>query len=94
MGAKLKVTGWVALGVVAGALTTMQLQAIARSSMTPLPLEEMQQLAAVFGMVLHKKLPNDHVSEDSKDVIKLVMGLIAIMAVLVLGLRIASANSS
>jgi carboxyl-terminal processing protease len=51
MGAKLKVTGWVALGVVAGALTTMQLQAVARSSMTPLPLEEMQQLAAVFGMV-------------------------------------------
>jgi hypothetical protein len=50
--------------------------------------------AAVSGMVLRKQLPDDHVSEDSKDVIKLVMGLIATMAALVLGLLIASANSS
>jgi hypothetical protein len=50
--------------------------------------------AAVFGMVLRKKLPDNHLSEDSKDVIKLVMGLIATMAALVLGLLIASANSS
>ncbi|MGH6869662.1 MAG: DUF4239 domain-containing protein, partial [Methylocella sp.] len=42
----------------------------------------------------HKKLPDDHLSDDSKDVIKLVMGLIATMAALVLGLLIASANSS
>jgi carboxyl-terminal processing protease len=67
MGAKLKVAGWVALGAVAGALTTMQLQAIARSSLAPLPLEELQQLASVFGMVKtdyvepvdEKKLIND-----------------------------------
>ena len=51
MGVKLKVSGWVALGVVAGALGTIQLQAIARSSLAPLPLDELQQLAAVFGMV-------------------------------------------
>jgi len=51
MGVKLKVSGWIALGAVAGALTTMQLQAIARSSVAQLPLEELQQLAAVFGMV-------------------------------------------
>ncbi|MBC7993190.1 MAG: PDZ domain-containing protein, partial [Rhizobacter sp.] len=51
MGAKLKVAGWVALGAVAGALTTMQLQATARNPATQLPLEELQQLAAVFGMV-------------------------------------------
>jgi amino acid transporter len=50
--------------------------------------------AAVSSMVLRKKLPDDHLSEDSKDVIKLVMGLIATMAALVLGLLIASANSS
>jgi hypothetical protein len=43
--------------------------------------------AAVSGMVLRKKLPDDHLSEDSKDVIKLVMGLIATMAALALGLR-------
>jgi hypothetical protein len=51
-------------------------------------------VAAVSGMVLHKKLPDDHLSGDSKDVIELVMGLIATMAALVLGLLIASANSS
>ena len=51
MGVKLKVAGWVALGAVAGGLTTLQLQATARSSMAPLPLEEMQQLAAVFDLV-------------------------------------------
>ena len=51
MGAKLKVSGWIAVGAVAGALATMQLQAIARNSGTQLPLEELQQLAAVFGMV-------------------------------------------
>jgi hypothetical protein len=50
--------------------------------------------SAVSGMVLRKKLPSGHLSEDSKDVIKLVMGLIATMAALVLGLLIASANSS
>jgi carboxyl-terminal processing protease len=51
MGAKIKVAGLVALGAVAGALTTIQFQAFARSSLAPLPLEELQQLAAVFGMV-------------------------------------------
>ena len=51
MGVKLKVAGWLAVGAVAGALTTMQLQAIARNSVAQLPLEELQQLAAVFGMV-------------------------------------------
>jgi carboxyl-terminal processing protease len=48
---KLKIVGWVAAGAVAGALTTVQLQAVARGSLAPLPLEELQQLAAVFGMV-------------------------------------------
>ncbi|HOY35257.1 S41 family peptidase [Piscinibacter sp.] len=71
MGIKLKVAGWLALGAVAGALTTMQFQAIARSSsVSQLPLEELQQLAAVFGMVKsdyvepvdEKKLINDAIS--------------------------------
>ena len=51
MGAKLKVAGLLAVGAMAGALTTMQLTAVARSTLAPLPLEELQQLAAVFGMV-------------------------------------------
>lgn len=48
---KFRIAGWVAIGAVAGALTTVQLQAVARGSLAPLPLEELQQLAAVFGMV-------------------------------------------
>jgi len=51
MGQKLKVAGWISVGAIAGALTTVQLQAVARGGMAPLPLEELQQLAAVFGMV-------------------------------------------
>jgi carboxyl-terminal processing protease len=51
MGHKLKITGWIALGVLAGALTTVSLQTVARSALAPLPLEELQQLAAVFGMI-------------------------------------------
>jgi carboxyl-terminal processing protease len=51
MGHKLRITGWVSLGVVAGALTTVSLQTVARGNLAPLPLEELQQLAAVFGMV-------------------------------------------
>jgi carboxyl-terminal processing protease len=70
MGAKLRVAGLLAVGAVAGALTTMQLQANARNSLAPLPLEELQQLAAVFGMVKsdyveqvdEKKLISDAIS--------------------------------
>jgi len=51
MGSKLKVAGILAVGAVAGALATMQLQAVARSALAPLPLEEVQQLAAVFDRV-------------------------------------------
>jgi carboxyl-terminal processing protease len=51
MGQKLKIAGWISIGVVAGALTTVQVQAVARGGLAPLPLEELQQLAAVFGMV-------------------------------------------
>ena len=51
MGQKLKIAGWITVGAVAGALTTVQLQAVARGTLSPLPLEELQQLAAVFSMV-------------------------------------------
>ena len=33
--------------------------------------------AALIGMVLHVKLPDHHLDTDSRDVVKLVMGLIA-----------------
>ncbi len=37
--------------MLAGALTTVSLQTVARNAVAPLPLEELQQLAAVFGMI-------------------------------------------
>jgi hypothetical protein len=49
---------------------------------------------ALLGMVLHRILPAHHLSTDSKDVIKLGMGLTATMSALVLALLIASAKSS
>ena len=51
MNAKLRVAGFIAAGALAGALATIQLQAFARNAGSPLPLQELQQLAAVFGMV-------------------------------------------
>ena len=51
MGQKLKIAGWVAVGVLAGSMATFSLQTIARGSVAPLPLEELQQLSAVFGLI-------------------------------------------
>lgn len=49
---------------------------------------------ALLGMFLRNALPEQHTSKDSQDVVKLGMGLIGTMAALVLGLLIASAQSS
>jgi len=49
---------------------------------------------ALLGMVLRAVLPEHHQSPDSRDVVKLGMGLLGTMAALVLGLLIASAKSS
>src|SRR5271168_887120 len=45
-------------------------------------------------MVLHTMLPEHHLSNDSKDVVKLGMGLIATMSALVLALLTNSAKGS
>ena len=50
--------------------------------------------AALLGMFLHAKLPDRHLDADSRDVVKLVMGLIATISALVLSLLIASASTS
>jgi hypothetical protein len=49
---------------------------------------------AMLGMKLRRVLPDDHLSSDSKDVVKLAMGLVATMAALVLGLLTGSAKST
>ena len=49
---------------------------------------------ALLGMFLRGQIPEHHLSEGARDVIKLGMGLIATMTALVLGLVIARAKSS
>ncbi len=48
----------------------------------------------LLGMWLRGALPGHHLSDESKDVVKLGMGLIATMTALVLGLVTASAKSA
>ena len=71
---KLKIAGWVGLGVIAGALTTVSLQTVARNTLAPLPLEELQQLAAVFGMV-----KSDYVEpvDEKKLITEAISGMVA-----------------
>lgn len=47
---------------------------------------------ALIGLYLNGRLPTPHLEGDSRDVVKLVMGLIATMSALVLGLLISSAH--
>ena len=49
---------------------------------------------AVIGIFLRNRLPEHHLSGDTKDVVRLGTGLIGTIAALVLGLLIASANST
>ncbi|MEY4536120.1 MAG: hypothetical protein RL171_271 [Pseudomonadota bacterium] len=51
MGNKLKIAGWISVGALTGALTTVSLQTVARGALSPMPLEELQQLANVFGLI-------------------------------------------
>ena len=56
-------------------------------------------LACVFGAVLlamrlRRMLPEHHLSADTKETVKLAMGLVATMAALVLGLLVASAKGN
>jgi len=48
---------------------------------------------ALLGMFLRGAMPQNHLTEDSKDSVKLGTGLVATMCALVLGLLIASAKT-
>jgi len=50
--------------------------------------------AALLGMLIRRLLPEDHLSGDSKEVVRLGMGLIGTMAALVLSLLVSSAKSA
>ena len=47
---------------------------------------------ALLGIFLHAVLPQHHLSSETKDIVKLGMGLVGTMAALVLGLLVASAK--
>jgi hypothetical protein len=49
---------------------------------------------ALLGMLLRSRLPGHHVSSESKDTVKIGMGLVGTMTALMLSLLIASAKSS
>src|SRR4030095_11754602 len=49
---------------------------------------------ALLGIFLHTVLPPHHLSSESKDIVKLGMGLVGTMAGLVLGLLVASGKGS
>jgi hypothetical protein len=49
---------------------------------------------ALLGMFLRKLLPQNHLSDDSKGIVMIAMGLVATMTAIVLGLLISSAKSS
>src|ERR1700756_630472 len=50
--------------------------------------------AVLLGRALRRLLPEDHLTADSRDAIKMAMGLVATMAALVLGLLVSSAKGS
>jgi hypothetical protein len=50
--------------------------------------------AALLGIWCRMRLPGHHLSTESKDVVRIGMGLVATMAALILGLVVASAKSA
>ena len=50
--------------------------------------------AALLGRRVHRYLPHDHLSDSSRDSVKLAMGLVATMTALVLGLLVSSAKDA
>ncbi len=51
MASKFRVAAWVLIGAITGVMATLQVQALARNAVSPLPLEELQQFAAVYGLI-------------------------------------------
>src|SRR4029450_6600740 len=50
--------------------------------------------AGVIGITIRGLLPQAHLSSETKDAVKVAMGLVATMSALVLGLLVSSAKSS
>ena len=75
MSHKLKIVGWASAGALAGAMATVSLQTMARGPAAPsLPLEELQQLAAVYGLV---KSDYVEVTDDKKLITDAISGMVS-----------------
>ncbi len=74
MSSKLKNFGLIGLGVIAGIAGSMQFEASAQKNVAPLPLEELRQLADVFGLI-----KSDYVEpvEDKKLITEAISGMVA-----------------
>ncbi len=75
MGSKLKNFGLIGLGLLAGVAGSVQFEAMAqKSAAAPLPLEELRQLADVFGLI-----KSDYVEpvEDKKLLTEAISGMVA-----------------
>ncbi|MDF3036508.1 MAG: family peptidase [Paucimonas sp.] len=74
MGSRLKNAGLIGLGMFAGVIGSMQFDAIAQKSAAPLPVEELRQLADVFGLI-----KSDYVEpvEDKKLLTEAISGMVA-----------------
>lgn len=75
MGSKFKNIGLIGLGMVAGVAVSMQFSALAQKNAgTPLPIEELRQLADVFGLI-----KSDYVEpvEDSKLLSEAISGMVS-----------------
>ncbi|HEX2530027.1 MAG TPA: S41 family peptidase [Burkholderiaceae bacterium] len=75
MGSKLKNIGLIGLGMVAGIGASMQFEALAQKNATsPLPIEEVRQLADVFGLI-----KSDYVEpvDDKKLLTEAISGMVA-----------------
>lgn len=51
-------------------------------------------VAVLLGTIIRRHLPDHHLEPDTKDTVKLAMGLIATMSALILGLLVSSAKGS
>lgn len=70
MGQKLKIAGWITVGMLAGVMTTVSLQTVAQKTSSPLPLEEIEKFSQVYSVIKssyvdpvdEKQLFNDAIS--------------------------------
>jgi len=74
MNPKIRIAGWLCAGALAGVLATVSVQTVARNALAPLPLEEIQQLSAVFGIV-----KSDYVEpvDDKKLISDAIAGMVS-----------------